>query len=426
MTVIPGFPTQGATFGPNPNSSLGSFFEDGLRIGTDFGGGRQQFPANSIYDFEGKPLQPNYDLWGPGVPLSPIVTYNVRPFCAAIDRADVTVDIGTFPPGTTANTFLTFTPDVTDPSEALGTTWNINNQGAIPQVLNNITPTSANNPNGNQSLRIDWPRALGITVTGAQLADTTSSIYVQGRDFYGNVINAFYGNGSGTILTAITPANRCYQYSPFPSSLVVGPPAVPAAVPFATSGFTNRAFYTIDYAIYFGTTIPAGCSVSIVTTRQLGLPWVFDYQTCNLLGVTFNGITELGCGGVNGSSYQNNVPITLLNGNVATYAALGLDAAPLGTALYQQAFFGAPAPASGSGFNRDPRGTYSPSVAVQTEEDDAINPRLMITWYQGGIDPLNNIYNAAGMPAAPFVDSDSTIVEKNRVADVFGYPIQLL
>lgn len=368
--------------GPNPNSSLGSYFDDGVRVGASF-----EVGGNSTPLFDNFSASPQNNQWGGGMIQSPIATYNIVPNLSGMDsevNAATTGDICSF----SANAYNAngvFTPS----------------GGAIPNSGSTWTITL---PNGRQALRFDWPRAIGIKIGGANLTDDETVVQVFGWDFYGNPMQAIYG---GSDFTQPLQAIGSYQYGPaagvrngdgilntYPinNEILPNPPWV------GGPQYTNKAFYGIT-RVYLQTAspVPLGATISVCTTRIMGLPYAYHSQYSNLLGVRFAGLNEF----TNAVTGDAGDPATNVVGGRIGFTYLPISGG-IGTPYYasQASLVDADFGLTPSPLSYDVRGTYSPSNAsIQAAPGEEI-PRLCISWYQPGFDALRKAYYEAALPEA--------------------------
>lgn len=418
----PTFPYLGV-FPPQPDVSTGTSFTDGVRVGripieqngNSLGAGLVPIGGTSA----ASAISPQFLRWGEGMGCSPIVTYNICPYTAWADNGSISgapavpPDICSFPAGTTSGTYATFTPSVNIPNT--GITWPVslvNLSNYFVTAGYGFNPASPTN-----GLRLDWPRALGINISGANLTDTTSFIRVWGYDFWGNPMMAQYG-GNGAVVNNgliqdINPLTNgiptTYQFADVDGTTVTAIPSLSANIP-------NKAFYILSAAQYFGTVIPVGATVSVVTTRTLGLPYLYDSNRNILLGISFNGITELS--GTSPAVYTPGAP-------------LGLAGVPPINTVYpgtngnvQAALISGTGPSEDS-FALDPRGTYTPSLPVSASQQG--NSRLLISWVAANVDPILYAMNAAYL-SEPFGEiavtpqGNQNIVAKPTLNDWIGGP----
>lgn len=416
----PTFPYLGV-FPPQPDVSTGTSFTDGVRVGripieqNGNSTGAGLVPIGGIS--AASAISPQFLRWGEGMGCSPIVTYNICPYLAWPDNGTPTVppDICLFPAGTASGAYATLTPAVNIPNT--GITWPVslvNLSNYFVTAGYGFNPASPNN-----GLRLDWPRALGIYISGAPLTDTTSLIRVWGFDFWGNPMMAQYGGVSSSVDNGLLQGVNAtvggiptiYQYSPVDGDTVTNKPSISA-------NYTNKAFYIISAVQYVstaGTAIPTGATVSVVTTRTMGLPYLFDSQRCSLLAIAWNGTSELS--GMPLAAYTAGAP-------------LGLAGVPPVNTVYPgtdgnvEAFLIDGAGPGSSGTDTDVRGTYTPSIP---QPSPSANCRLLISWVASNVDPILSAMNAAYL-SEPFGEIAVTpqgtqrIVAKPTLNDWIGGP----
>lgn len=420
----PTFPFLGP-FPPSPNVSTGTSFEDGLRIGripadqngNSVGPGMVPIGGTSA----GAALSPQFLRWGQGLPMSPIVSYNICPFNAWTDYSTPPqpADICTFAPGTASGAYGTLTPSGTSPN--LDSTWAIpttNLPNFFTQAGYGINPAQP-----SVALRFDWPRAIGIQVTGADLATSDTQINVWGYDFWGNPMSAIYGNISGGVVNngliqaqnvGSPDLSSFYEYCPFNGTTLTN-------VPGASQNFTNKAFYivtAVQYQSTSGVAVTAGATINVVTTRTMGLPYYFGEQGSMLLGAFWKGFTQL-----SGQSQAAYSPGALLGLAGLPFAA-NYPGTDLTTGNYQaQLTTGLPIQAGPYGL--DVRGTYSASTQARGSDVPAAGNRLLLAWLNAEIDPILYQYREAYLPQSSADVQDpptGQIVDEPSLVQWMGAP----
>lgn len=163
-------------FVPPINWPLGSFVQDGLRIGPSYTNSTQSFNT----DANGNYIIGNHTKYGPGVLTSPFNTWDIVPYPSTTGNIVSTLAV-------TTGGDMTFSGDGAAATKLLG-------------------------ENGKAYIQMDWPRVPAVVVAGAAMSGPTT-VTIFGADWYGFPLqHAYTVQAVGTYpLTLGTPAKAFYK-----------------------------------------------------------------------------------------------------------------------------------------------------------------------------------------------------------------------